>query len=128
MNLDRTFAQINTILNNVWNGVYATQTQLNNVTGEDIVFTNVVTLDKNYTSSKVIDAPLAYADVANPELVNKKRRSRVDYLTADGVNIPTFPAGWIVRLNNYNNTNGAKNRVFMEWNGETVILQVINLG
>jgi hypothetical protein len=24
MNLDRTFAQINTILNNVWNGVYAT--------------------------------------------------------------------------------------------------------
>tara|TARA_Y100000588_G_scaffold217747_1_gene231660 strand:+ start:1255 stop:1626 length:372 start_codon:yes stop_codon:yes gene_type:complete len=115
MNLDRTFAQINTILNAVWNGVYATVAQIGTQT---IAFTPSVKLDGNYRSVHTVNGAIAYT---LNEAVDNTKGKRVDHLEADGINEPTFdPTKFNIAWGNYKNEPGVKNRIYFEFGASKV--------
>jgi hypothetical protein len=115
MKLDRTFAQINTILNNVWNGQYV---QFNQLGRQTVPFNASVKLDKQYKTIHTINGVTAYT---LDESVNNDLGNRIDFIMSDGINTPTFDLDkfeiqWFRWLNEPNR----KHRIFFE-KGESKI-------
>lgn len=101
-------------VNKVINGEYATTQQLDAVNNgrQTLAFTSSVKLNKNYRTVHNVAGATAYT---LDETVATDSGSRVDHLTADGINEPTFdPAKFNMAWNNYKNEAGVKNRVFFE--------------
>ena len=105
-------------VNKLINGDYATTEQLNaqNSGRQTIVFSALVQLDAQYRTVHNVNAPIAYG---LNQLV-PHTGSRVDHLTADGINEPTFSEDFNIAWGNYKNEAGVENRVFFELGSDKV--------
>lgn len=129
MNLDRTFEQINTLLNNLWAGFYAPTSDLDQaesdilavqaevddletkVSTQTIAFNAEVKLDAQYRTEHNVAGAIAYTLNA---VTDNTLGKRTDHLVADGINEPTFSAEFNIAWGNYKNENGVENRLYFE--------------
>jgi hypothetical protein len=106
-------------VNKLINGEYALVTQLGRQT---VSFNAAVKLDKNYRAVHIIAGPLAYT---LDETVATDLGSRVDHITSDGINEPTFdPAKFTMAWYNYKNEANVKHRIFFEPSDGTIDVYV----
>lgn len=87
---------------------------------EEIDFSSVVSLDKNYVSEHLITGPISYTfDVTKQPALGSRR---TDYVTADGINKPTFDSSFSFRYDGYLNDQNRINRILLEYVGGGKIL------
>ena len=90
-------------------------------------WTRQISLDKNYTSQRVMTGPINYT--VNNEVEHKIARKRIDYVTANGLDTINFSEDFVVRYNGFVNEQNLKHRVFFEYFGNgKILVDVIYLG
>lgn len=87
---------------------------------DEIPFNSVVNLDKNYVSEHLITGPIHYTfDMTQQPSLGSRR---TDYVTADGINKPTFDASFSFRYDGYLNEQNRVNRILLEYVGGGKVL------
>ncbi len=89
----------------------------------DVAFSSVLTFDQNKAMTHTVTAAINFTLAASGHLT---ARNHIIYLTANGVNKPTFGAGFTVVRDDYVNTHGQLNRLFMErLPNNTVLVEMV---